>query len=141
MPEEVRRNARDPICILLARLEGGEVETHYLPPRINGTVRLDMVSKGDIDQIFVSLQRGKVRVGKFGRKPGAVIRGPRRHFNRLAQGHVRFIPLWFRNDLSVEGDLRLADAFARLLMPGPPNAHHPRDLISRLDRKDDRQNA
>lgn len=109
----------DAIAGHLCRLNKGKVNTHYLPPKVNGTVRLDIISNDGVKQYFVKLSRRRAIVSETGPAPGAVIRGERQYFNLLAEGRVRFIPLWFRNDLSVEGDLRLADAFGRMLMPGP----------------------
>ncbi|MFY1694213.1 MULTISPECIES: SCP2 sterol-binding domain-containing protein [unclassified Solwaraspora] len=99
-----------------------------LPPRMRGTVRLDVLDDGRTTSWFVLLDRGKVQVSSTGSEPDSIIRSDRTTFDRLARGDDRFIPLLFRNSLVVEGDLGIADQISRALFADAPSGQHPRDF-------------
>lgn len=111
-----------------------------LPSWARGTIRLDIRGDGRVEHWFVTLEKGKARVSLAGREPKAIICGGRPVLDRMARGETKFSPAVFRNDLIIEGDLRLADAFGRILFPGPPTAHHPRDFVRKEGAKRDREN-
>ncbi|TDB70029.1 SCP2 sterol-binding domain-containing protein [Micromonospora sp. KC723] len=111
-----------------------------LPAWARGTIRLDIRSDERVEQWFITLEKGKARVSPTGGEPDAIICAGRPVLDRMARGEAKFSPSVFRNDLIVEGDLRLADAFGRLLFPGPPMAHHPRDFVREEGAKRDREN-
>jgi hypothetical protein len=110
-----------------------------LPAWARGTIRLDIQGDGRAEHWFVTLDRGKARVSSSGRDPDSIISGGRPVLDRMSRGETKFSPSVFRNDLTVEGDLRLADAFGRMLFPGPPKAHHPRDFVREEGARHDRE--
>ncbi|PZF88780.1 SCP2 sterol-binding domain-containing protein [Micromonospora deserti] len=111
-----------------------------LPGWARGTIRVDIQGDGRTERWFVTLQKGKARVSRVGPEPKAVVCGHRLVFDRMARGEAKFSPSFFRNDLAVEGDLRLADAFGRMLFPGPPSAQHPREFTRKEAARHDRKN-
>jgi hypothetical protein len=111
-----------------------------LPAWARGTIRLDIQGDGRAERWFVTLDKGKARVSSAGREPDSIISGGRPVLDRMARGEAKFSPAVFRNDLTVEGDLRLADVFGRMLFPGSPTAHHPRDFAREEGARRDREN-
>lgn len=101
-----------------------------LPPRLRGTVRLDVRSERETTHWFVSLDKGKIQVSSTGAEPDATIIGDRALFDRLASGQDRFVPMMFRNALVVEGDLGIADQISRILFAGAPPGQHPKDFAA-----------
>jgi hypothetical protein len=111
-----------------------------LPEWARGTVCVDIKDDGRIERWFVTLQKGKAQVSPVGSDSKAILCAPRSVFDRMARGEAKFTSLLFRNDLAVEGDLRLADAFGRILFPGPPSAQDPREYARREAVRHDRKN-
>ncbi|TDB78810.1 SCP2 sterol-binding domain-containing protein [Micromonospora sp. KC721] len=111
-----------------------------LPAWAEGTIRLDIQDDGKVEQWFITLKKGKAQVSTTGGEVKAVLCGDRSVLDLMARGETKFSPAVFRADLIVEGDLRLADAFGRILFPGPPMAHHPRDFVRKEGAKRDREN-
>lgn len=117
------------IVEFLERLGRNEVPSiSRLPQWARGTIRVDIRSDARTDQWFVTLERGKVQVAATGPEPDAVMGASMSTFDRMARGEDRFVPLVFRNEISVGGELRLVDLLGRILFPGPPSAHDPRNF-------------
>ncbi|MCP3785708.1 SCP2 sterol-binding domain-containing protein [Micromonospora sp. A3M-1-15] len=93
-----------------------------------GTIRFDLRHERGIDRWLLIIDRGDVRVSADG-GGGAdcVVHSSRELFDRIVTGGSHIYTAWVRNELTVEGDIRLARLIQRL-MPGPPAAHHPRDF-------------
>lgn len=121
----------------LQMLERGESRTFKrIPPEIKGTVRLDVTEPAGtvVEQWFVTMDSGIARVRRANPEtpqpaPDAVLRTDNDTFDRLVRGEERFVPLFFRNALVVEGKLELVDLLARVLFAGPPAGRHPRDFV------------
>jgi hypothetical protein len=111
--------------------ERGRTVLAELPPRLHGTVRLEVADQRQSSQWFVRLEKGKIQISPTGPPPDATISGERTYFDRLARGEDRFIPLLFRNALVVEGDLGMADQLSRVLFAGAPTGQHPRDFAGK----------
>jgi SCP-2 sterol transfer family len=97
---------------------------------IEGTIRFDLMDAQGTDHWLVEIDKGDVRVS---REPGAadcVVHVDRAVADRIVTGELQAQPAWLRRLYWVEGNLVLLRLFDRAF-PGPPNAHHPRDLISR----------
>jgi putative sterol carrier protein len=90
-----------------------------------GTIRFDLGTDAGTDRWFVAVRKGDLRVSRDGPEPDCVVRTRRAHFDRFAVGEADIFAAWTRNQVTVEGDLRLASLF-RQVLPGPPGAHHPR---------------
>jgi hypothetical protein len=100
---------------------------HLLPEKYEGTMRFDLTDHERTDHWVLSIHRGDVAVARGMTKTDSVMHSSHEHFERLVAGEENWIPLIVRGAFVVEGDLFLLTAFRRLL-PGPPGAHHPRDL-------------
>jgi hypothetical protein len=111
-----------------------------LPTWAKGTLRVDLHGDGRTERWFVTLEHGKARVSLAGAEPDVVVCGHRSVFDRMARGEVKFSPAVWRGDLVIKGSLRLADTFGRLLFPGPPSAHHPRDFARKELARYEREN-
>jgi putative sterol carrier protein len=85
------------------------------------TIRLDLVSGGAAQHLFVKIDKGVVSVSKRGSAPDATVRAERAVFDGMAEGRVNPTAALLRGTLVVEGDLGVAAAFARLF-PGPPGS-------------------
>lgn len=90
-----------------------------------GTIRFDLEHDHGVDRWFLVIRQGDIRVSREEREVDCVICTNRALFDRLAGGEAHIYTAWVRNELRVEGDVRLARLFQRVL-PGPPSAHHPR---------------
>lgn len=122
-------------------LERGESRTFKSIPRdITGTVRLDVTESAGtvVEQWFVAIESGTARVRRADPEtrqpePDAVLRTDNETLDRLLRGEERFVPLFFRNALVVEGQLGLVDLLGRVLFAGPPSGHHPREFVHEED--------
>ncbi|MDG4764380.1 SCP2 sterol-binding domain-containing protein [Solwaraspora sp. WMMD406] len=131
----------DQLTDALRTLEsGGSRTSKRIPRATEGTVRLDVTDAAGtvIRQWFVVMENGTVLVREADPDrpqqrlvPDAVLRTDDEMFERLARGEERFVPLFFRNALVVEGQLGLVDLLTRVLFAGPSAAHHPRDFVHR----------
>lgn len=105
----------------------GRRDHPLLPEEATGTIRFDLVHEQGIDRWFVVIERGDVRVSREEGEADCVIHGSRAVFDQIVSGRSRIYAAWVRNDVRVEGDLRLA-ALIQRIMPGPPGAQHPREF-------------
>ncbi|EEP74824.1 hypothetical protein MCAG_05151 [Micromonospora sp. ATCC 39149] len=127
----------DQLADALQMLERGESRTFKSIPReTKGTVRLDVTESAGtvVEQWFVAIESGTARVRRANPEtpqpePDAVLRTDNDTFDRLVRGEERFVPLFFRNALVVEGQLGLVDLLGRVLFTGPPSGRHPRDFV------------
>ncbi|MFF5219340.1 SCP2 sterol-binding domain-containing protein [Micromonospora sp. NPDC000442] len=127
----------DQLADALQMLERGKSRTvKSIPPEPTGTVRLDVTESAGtvVKQWFVTLESGTARVRRPNSEiprpePDAVLRTDNDTFDRLVRGEERFVPLFFRNALVVEGHLGLVHMLATVLFAGPPTGHHPRDFV------------
>lgn len=96
---------------------------------ITGAVRLDIKHEGQIERWFLLFEGGRVRVSKEERSVDLVMQGTRNLFDRLVQGQTRVAASMLRNELNVEGDMRLMMIVGRIF-PDPPHREstHPRRL-------------
>ena len=93
-----------------------------------GTIRFDLEHDHEVDSWFLAITQGDLRVSREPREAQCVMRGSTALFDRLVTGQTHIYSAWVRNELRVEGDVRLARLFQRVL-PGPPSAHHPRRFV------------
>jgi hypothetical protein len=127
----------DQLAEALRVLESGRSRTFKSIPReITGTVRLDVTETAGtvVEQWFVAMESGTARVRRADPvtpqpEPDAVLRTDNDTFDRLVRGEERFVPLFFRNALVVEGKLALVDLLGRVLFAGPPSGHRPQDVV------------
>jgi hypothetical protein len=100
---------------------------HLLPDKYEGTIRFDLTDHEQTDHWVVSIHRGNVAVARDMTEADCVLHASQELFERLTTGKEHMLPLIMRGAFVIEGDLFLLTAFRKLL-PGPPGAHHPRDL-------------
>jgi putative sterol carrier protein len=93
-----------------------------------GTIRFDLQRDHQVDRWLLMIRQGDLSVSREEREADCVIRTSRALFDRLVAGQTHIYSAWVRNELKVEGDVRLARLFQRV-MPGPPSAHHPRRFV------------
>ncbi|NES14869.1 MULTISPECIES: SCP2 sterol-binding domain-containing protein [Micromonospora] len=107
---------------LAENVAGGHPE---LPENTTGTLRLDVRDGGRTEHWCLIIDRQEVRVSRSYSEAELVVRADREVFDRMAEGHLHPAAALLRNDLTVQGNLRLLLALRRLF-PGPPGARHPR---------------
>ncbi|MGW5669131.1 SCP2 sterol-binding domain-containing protein [Micromonospora sp. NPDC003776] len=96
-----------------------------LPENTAGSLRLDVRDGSRTEHWFLLIDRQQVRVARSFDEAELVVRADRDVFDRIVDGHLHPAAALLRNDLTVQGNLRLLLALRRLF-PGPPDARHPR---------------
>ena len=95
---------------------------------VEGTIRFDLVEAEGTDYWFLEIQKGDIRASREPRAADCVVQLDRVVANQIVTGELQAHPAWLRRLYWVEGNLVLLRMFDRVF-PGPPNAHHPRDLV------------
>ncbi|MFG2103714.1 SCP2 sterol-binding domain-containing protein [Micromonospora echinaurantiaca] len=111
----------------LRRLEPGRRSD--LPDAIAGTVRLDMREDGRTEHWYLAIADQQVRVSRSSDDAELVLRANREVFDQIAGGQLHPAEALMRNEVTVQGDVRLF-MLLRRIFPGPPHARHPRRLPS-----------
>ncbi|SBT39092.1 SCP2 sterol-binding domain-containing protein [Micromonospora narathiwatensis] len=96
-----------------------------LPEHTAGTVRLDLHDGGRTEHWYLTIEHQNVEVGRSTADADMVVHADRAVFDRLASGNPRLVAALLRNDINVQGDMRLLLTLRRLF-PGPSAARHPR---------------
>lgn len=107
----------DPTAAFLLGLERSGF--HPLIGQVNGSIMLQLAGPGGVDHWLVVLDKGHVGVANRAGPADAVVRIKRELFASVALGRSNLWAAFLRNDLQVEGELRLLVVFQRLL-PSPP---------------------
>jgi hypothetical protein len=95
------------------------VATPLPPLGFEGTLRFDIDDDGTVGQWFLHIGQGQVSVSRRRTAADAVVAADQDLFARIMTGEANALTAGLRGQLRMEGDLRLAVAFARL-QPGPP---------------------
>ncbi|MDG4758990.1 SCP2 sterol-binding domain-containing protein [Micromonospora sp. WMMD710] len=98
-----------------------------LPETTTGTMRLDIRGNGCTDHWYLTIADQHVRVTRSADDADLVVRADRAVFDQLANGELPPGTAMLRNDLTVQGDIRLL-MLLRRIFPGPRGARHPREL-------------
>lgn len=96
-----------------------------LPENTAGSLRLDLRDGGRTEHWYLLIDRQEVQVLRSFHEAELVVRADREVFDRIADGRLHPAAALLRNDLTVQGNLRLLLTLRRLF-PGPPTARHPR---------------
>ncbi|MCW3839055.1 SCP2 sterol-binding domain-containing protein [Micromonospora yasonensis] len=96
-----------------------------LPENTAGSLRLDLRDDGRTQHWYLTIDGQEVRVTRSSDDAELVVRADREVFDRLSEGRLHPAAALLRNDLTVQGNLRLLLALRRLF-PGPAAAQHPR---------------
>lgn len=101
-----------------------------LPPDVSGTLRFDLATEAGVDRWFVTFDEQNVWAAREGeRDADCVVSADRAAFDRMIAGETQPAAAVLRNEISSRGRLPLFIHFLRLV-PGPPNARHPRAMAS-----------
>ncbi|MGN9918125.1 SCP2 sterol-binding domain-containing protein [Micromonospora palomenae] len=98
-----------------------------LPETLTGTIRLDLHDGGRTEHWYLTLHDQSLDVKRSPDDADLVVRADREVFDRLVNGRTEVVQSLLRNDLTVQGDMRLLLALRRIF-PGPVDARHPRDV-------------
>ncbi|MEV1333274.1 SCP2 sterol-binding domain-containing protein [Micromonospora costi] len=98
-----------------------------LPDTTAGTLRLDARENGRTEHWYLTVADQHVQVSRSAEDADVVIRADRAVFDRLAAGDTHISSALLRNDVTVQGNLRLVPLLRRIF-PGPAAARHPREL-------------
>ncbi|MEW2589312.1 SCP2 sterol-binding domain-containing protein [Micromonospora aurantiaca] len=98
-----------------------------LPETTSGTIRLDLRDDGCTEHWYLTIDRQDVRVDRLAEEADLVVGANREVFDRIAAGRLHPAAALLRNDLAVQGELKLLMTLRRLF-PGPPDARDPRDV-------------
>jgi putative sterol carrier protein len=98
-----------------------------LPENTAGSLRLDLRDGGRTEHWLLTIDHQDVQVSRSSENAELVVRADREVFDRLAEGELNPAAALLRNDLTVQGNLRLLLALRRLF-PGPSGARHPREV-------------
>ncbi|MFD2766205.1 SCP2 sterol-binding domain-containing protein [Micromonospora eburnea] len=96
-----------------------------LPETTAGTVRLDLHDGGSTEHWYLTIDDQNVQVTRSTDDADMVVHASRAVFDRLAAGSPRLVAALLRNDINVQGDVRLLLTLRRLF-PGPSGARRPR---------------
>ncbi|MEU8262522.1 SCP2 sterol-binding domain-containing protein [Micromonospora sp. NPDC048999] len=115
---------------------GGSIAEHLIeqvagrhneiPENTAGTVRLDLHDGGTTEHWYLTIDHQDVRVARSAGEADMVVHVDRDVFERIATGSPRLVSALLRNDITVQGDVRLLMTLRRLF-PGPPEARHARE--------------
>jgi len=86
-----------------------------------GTLRVDLEDAGGTTHWYVDIDKEKVKVSHRNTRADTVVRGSSELFDKMATGRANAMAAMLRGVVTVEGDLGLVAAVARLL-PGPPRS-------------------
>ncbi|MET8833474.1 SCP2 sterol-binding domain-containing protein [Micromonospora sp. NPDC004540] len=102
-----------------------------LPPRVRGTLRVDLVTHGSSDHWYVDLTAtDQVVVNRDARAADAVLTTTPAVFARLVRGESPATAVLLRNEASGVGDARLILAFRRYF-PSQGETSDPRESARR----------
>ena len=116
-PANMEASVSGPIEAFFERLSAGGPGT--LPPRTNGSLRIDLGSGATTERWFLTIGKDAVSVSHRNAKADAVIRTSKDLFEGMVTGRVNAMAGALRGVVSLEGDPTLLVLFQRAL-PGPP---------------------
>ena len=102
--------------------------------RATGTMRFDLREGKKIDRWLVSVVKGDIVVSRRNGPADAVVSTDKALFERIARGESNALAAMLREEVDVEGDVRLLVAFQRLL-PGATRSRRRRSKTTGARRK------
>jgi hypothetical protein len=118
----VEASVSEPIEEFFERLSAGGPGT--LPPRMRGSLRIDLGSGATTERWFLTIGKDAVSVSHRNAKADAVIGTSKDLFEGMVTGKVNAMAGALRGVVSLEGDPTLLVLFQRVL-PGPPAPAKP----------------
>ncbi|MGW5558238.1 SCP2 sterol-binding domain-containing protein [Micromonospora sp. NPDC003944] len=98
-----------------------------LPETTAGTLRLDVRDDGSTEHWYLTICDQQVQVARSTDDADLVVRADRWVFDQMVDGRLHPGAALLRNDLTLQGDMRLLMVLRRIFA-GPSGARHPRDL-------------
>lgn len=98
--------------------------------RVQGSIRVDLLRDGQVDHWFLQLRDGRLSVLREERDADCVLVLAKEKFDDLVTGRDSMNVMLPRGDLRLEGSLQMLTVL-RILLPGPPGAVDPRELVRR----------
>ncbi|MEU8420758.1 SCP2 sterol-binding domain-containing protein [Micromonospora sp. NPDC048835] len=98
-----------------------------LPETTAGTLRLDVRDDGSTEHWYLTVSDQQVQVARSADDADLVVRADRWVFDQMVDGQLHPGAALLRNDLTLQGDMRLLMVLRRIFA-GPSGARHPRDL-------------
>ncbi|MGW3784275.1 SCP2 sterol-binding domain-containing protein [Micromonospora chokoriensis] len=98
-----------------------------LPETTVGTLRLDVRSDGCTDHWYLRVADQRVQVTRSADDADLVVRADRWVFDSMVSGELHPGAAMLRNELTMQGDMRLLLVLRRIFA-GPAGARHPREL-------------
>ena len=92
-----------------------------LVARVAGTMRFDIVHRGETDSYMLTIDRGHLSVTRDSGPADCVIRADRRVMDSIVTGEANPLAALLRGALSADGNPEMMVIFQRLL-PSPANA-------------------
>jgi putative sterol carrier protein len=99
-----------------------------------GTMRFDLRDGKKIDRWHVSIVKGDLAVSRKNARADNVVSADKALFDRIASGEANAMTALLREEMGVEGDVRLLVAFQRLL-PGQARTRRRRASTAPARRK------
>lgn len=98
-----------------------------LPETTAGTLRLDLRDDGSTQHWYLTVSDQQVQVTRSADDADLVVRADRWVFDQMVSGRLHPGAALLRNDITLQGDMRLLMVLRRIFA-GPSGARHPRDL-------------
>ena len=102
--------------------------------KATGTVRFDLRDGKKTDRWLVSIVKGDLAVSRRNLEADCVVTTDKTLFDDVASGRANAFAALLREEMGVEGDVRLLVAFQRLL-PGPTRSRKRRPSSTTAGRK------
>jgi predicted lipid carrier protein YhbT len=90
-----------------------------------GTMRFDLRDRKTIERWLVAVTKGDIVVSRRNARADVVVSADKALFDRIASGKANALTAMLREEISVEGEVRLVVAFQRLL-PAPARSRSRR---------------
>lgn len=98
-----------------------------LPETTAGTLRLDVRGDGCTDHWYLTISDQHVQVTRSADDADLVVRVAHWVFDQMVKGELHPGAAMLRNELTMQGDMRLLLVLRRIFA-GPAHARHPREL-------------
>jgi putative sterol carrier protein len=102
--------------------------------RTTGTVRFDLSSGKRTERWLVAITTGDLAVSRRNLRADCVVSTDRALFDDIVTGKTHAVAAALRDELRIEGDVRLVVAFQRLF-PGPSRSRRRRRTTASAGRK------
>lgn len=96
----------------------------------SGTMRVELKDGRRTERWHITVKRGDLTVSRRNVGADCIVSADRALFDRVVSGHANAMTALLREEMRVEGDVKLLVAFQRLL-PGPPRKRRRRPATAK----------